>query len=490
MLLAPILLVLSAQVGTEAATQVRPALERRIRERLFLDSELGFDYRRLAYAEGAQAQRDDRGEVRAYVSGEVGSGADPFGAYLGLGFVARPSFDPTDGDPLADPFDELTLSRSVRLFEGYAQYVLRDMDDRPRLSIQAGRMSDLIAGSGLLLYDGARATLNVGHRLRFVAYGGRRATLDRGLRDGHSDVGAQLITGFTARGQFGHLVIEGGHRFEEAHIPSLSVSWSDETVHSGLRAEVISASGRDVAAVLRADAEAWFTPSTVASLVAQLQFGDDPRDYGRSGLTADVNDIAESARVEIVESELDRLFFGTRQPHVLGQLDVAQWITSELSVRAGAFARVPFGDVEQGRRPQIVELWFGPDVAFSSMFRVGAEARYAFEDPGDPGAIFAPAGDGERRFGSARLYGEVAFAIAEEIRLAIAPELMASVHETRGPLVDAKNQVGAGGTLLVTASFPGRIRAALRYGLEQLPELEDDGVDLAHDVGLWMGWSY
>lgn len=500
--------VLVFAVETHAAEPTdRGELRRSIDQYLFLDAELGARYRRAVYAENAAPGPDDRSEVRVTVNGAAGGAEGPLGAYVGLTAIARlPTRDTfEDFDPFADPFDKnrFDLSRNLRLFGASVEYLVRDEERRERIAVRAGRLSDLDR-AGLVLFDGLSARLRFGDAAVRV-FGGRRAFLDRGFANLRTDAGVQAVGGADLSLTSGALEGSIGYRFEDAHRALIDLAYFfGEEMELSLGAEVILGptspalaggsmiedASNETAILLRTDG-VWRASSYETSLSWQLEalLGEDPRPFGRNGLLRS-EDVRAVIGLPIDRARIDRLFFGGSGPNVRAQIDVEQWLGRSLSLAGGSYLYLPLGDAKNNLEPQVLELWIGPAIGFGGGSRAGAEVRYVFEDPGTPNRIFSLQGDGLRRYGVVRAFGEIGLPLNEELRLAVRPEVEASSRDTLGPLQETSNLYGFGGGLMIALASSGGFRAAARYGLERIPSFDSEGVDLVHALEGWVGGSF
>lgn len=504
------LLGLAAEPAARAQNlETRQDLRRSLAEYLFLSGQLGFRQRTVAYADDAVQGPGGRSELRFHLNGRYASApSGGFGAYVGLGVVGRvPSS--IEGDPLRSPYDEFAAQQNLRIFGAHVQYVLDDEDGRSFLSVRAGRLADFDDRARLLSYDGALVELNVTPMISLGVYGGRRAALDGNFADDRTDVAAQLVTGVYALGRFDTLTVRLAHRFEEVQEAGLKVSWdpmaqlglqlSGQAVFGGrdaVDADVALTGAGDagppVAVVLRFDGDFSSTSGqTGLYLLSEVQVGTDPRVYGRGGKGFAQPDVDAALRSSLDQARLDRLFLGPRQPHVFAELGFEHWLTPVFGVRAGGYARLPLGDSAlRSLQPRTIEAWAGPELATGRGDRVALELRLATEDPGDAERVFVAAGDGERLFGALRAYGEVPILLSEGWAVALRPEVEATVWSTRGPLVEAKNQQSFYGGLLASLKAGPHFRTAVRYGLGTQPDFSADGVQLIHDLELWVGGAF
>ncbi len=483
----------------------RATLTRSLRSAAFLGAELDTRYKRAVYAEDAEPGPSGQSTLRAsvYGSGDVG----PLGLYLGLGTVARPfSNDPTLGDPFRDPYDDFTFSRSVRLFSAYVEYVGKDEDERKTWSVRAGRLTDLDRTARLLMFDGARLGLNTGPA-EWTVYGGRRAVLDGNFADGATDALAWLVAGAGLKLELGALNLEAAYKLESLHraIVRGGVAAND-WLFLDLSAEA-RIGGRDVldaydaaygldrddlglALILRHDGSA-VGRTVLVDWRMQVQLGRDPVTFGRGGLGPDADDVRAAMGVPLSSALLDRIFLGPQTAHVLGDVEARWWPTTLVALAVGGFVRQPLSaDDKTSMRPAIVEVYGGPELRVTEQIRVGAEARFAFEDPGEPGRIFSVVGDGERQRGAVRVYAEVPLEITDGWRLAIRPEGEASVFSTRGPLSETKNQRAYFGGLAAALSYHTDFWVLARYGGGTFPSFFADGLSFAHDLQLTVGGRY
>lgn len=480
--------------GDEASS--RSDLRRSLREYLFLNAQLGLAHRRALYAEDSAGGPTSQSQLRVNVSGQANN-IGPLGAYVGLGFILRPSRDASDvGDPFADRYDEFEFSRNFRLYGAYAEYTLRDEERRPTLRLRAGRIATLDKSANLLLCDGLQAKVTIARRLSIEAYGGRRATLDAGLADQRTDLPVQLCAGASAEGRFGRLRVDGGYRFEHAHRPTIGVRYLGERLGIGARSELILPSDTratsDPAVVARVDGDFRTSDDRFAlTWLVEAQFGDDPRMFGRGSSGPRPEDIQAATRVTVDQGTLDRLFFGSEQPNLRAQLTAEQWITAQLSLQGGAFLRVPFDTEDrQSLRPQIIEGWLGPELSFARGYRGGAEVTFSSEDPGASDRIFSTSGDGVRQRGALRGWAEIPLPLNERMTIAVRPELEVNLVDHRGPLSETDNQFGIAGGGMLTWVWDAAMRVAARYSFESLPEFGADGVDAVHGIELWLEGTY
>lgn len=484
----------------------RSELRRSVAEYLYLGAQLGFRHRDLVYAEDAAPGPSGRSEVRVFLNGRAESGpGGPLGAYVGLGLVRRLNADMAGiGDPLADAYDDFRFNRNVRLFGAHVEWVGRDDEGAVRLLARAGRLTDLDDRAQLLLFDGALLRLGLGRRASISAYGGRRAVLDGSQPDQREDLRAQAVAGAMFDARFGDVALQLAYRFEDVHRPGLRLSWlPDDNVSLGFGAQVI-AGGREavafdgaaeetpLAARVRLDgAASTVSGETSGWAVLELQVGRDPRPFGRGGIGPTLDAVRSASGRPIGAGTLDRLFFGPGQPHGFAELGLEHWLLPWLAVQGGAYARQPLGDeAVRSLRPGIVELWAGPEVAVARGQRIGVEGRVAFEDPGEVNRVFAPVGDGVRRFGGLRAWAELPFAVSESWTFALRPEGEGSLWDVAGPLSEADHQLGLAGGLLATLRAGPDFRVAARYGIGSLPAFGGDGVHLVHDLEVWVGGAY
>ncbi len=481
--------------GTDGAA--RATLERSVREYLFLNAQLGVEQRLASYADGSPAGPSGRSEGRVHINAQA-SGLGPFGAYVGAAVLGRLSRTTAAdvGDPLLDPYDDFSARRNLRIFGAYGEYTMVDEDGRTRLVVRAGRLSNLDRDAGLLLCDGASVRLAATKDVDVEAYGGRRATLDRGFADGRDDLTLQLCGGARVAARFGDLSAEAGYRFEGAHRPYAGVEWWTPGLSLGLRGEAILGSdgdeSRDPAIVIRTDGH--FTTSSgsfAATWLVEGQINEDPRVYGRGGLLPRTADVLGAVSLRIDQSPLDRLFFGADLPHLRAYATVEQWLSGIISLQGGLFARIPLSSEDKSSmRPQIIEGWLGPELALARGWRVGTELRIAAEDPGDPGRLFGTVGDGERSRLGVRGWAELPFALNETMTLSVRPEVEGRITSTRGPLSETNDQTGIAAGVVASYVWDRRFRLAARYGIESLPEFFTDGVTTVHGAEVWLEGTY
>lgn len=486
--------------------ETRQDLRRSLAEYLFLSGQLGFRHRAVAYADDAVQGPSGRSELRFHMNGRYASApSGGFGAYVGLGVVGRVP-NAVDGDPILSPYDEFAAQQNLRVFGAHVQYVLNDDTGRHFLSVRAGRLADFDDRARLLSYDGAQLQVDINALLSVGAYGGRRAALDGTFADDCTDVGAQLVSGVFAVARFDAFTVRLSHRFEDVQEAGLKVTWdpapelglvlASQAVFGGRDAVDTDAAlvgledtGAPVAVVVRLDGD-YSSPSgrTGIYVLSEVQVGTDPRVYGRGGKGFVQADVDAALRSSLDQARLDRLFLGPRQPHVFAEVGFEHWLTTAFGVRAGGYARVPLGDSAlRSLQPRTIEGWVGPELATAGGDRVALEVRLATEDPGDAAQIFVVSGDGERLFGALRVYGEVPFLLSEGWALALRPELEATLWNTRGPLVEAANQQSYYGGLMATLKAGPTFRTAVRYGAGTQPGFSADGVQLIHDLEIWVG---
>ncbi len=489
-----------------AAAQT-PEVRRSLAEYLFLDAQLGYRQRLVAYADDAVEGPGGRGELRFYATGR-GTLGGPLGAYLGVGLIGRPGAPALgqNGDPLADPYDAFGAAQNLRLFGAHLEYVLRNPNG-PALVLRAGRLSSFDQRARLLLFDGLSARWASGV-FGVSVYGGRRAVLDRDFADQRDDAAAQWVAGGSIDLRWTRFVAELGHRVEDIHESWLRFSYlPSEQLSAALSGRIVfggkaALSGDDAAnfevrstataLVARVDAD-WRSGAgdTALWVVAEAQTGRDPRTYGRAGRGPSAAEIDAARQAGFSAARLDRLFFGPEQPHLWAEFGFEQWVAAQLAVQGGAWTRQPLGDESRyALRPSVLEAWLGPEFQATRGDRVGLEARLAFEDPGAPGRVFERRGDGERRWSSLRAYAEVPLRLAEGWSLAVRPDAEAFVWSSNGPRADTSGQLGYAGGLLATLRWDAALRIALRYGISSLPELTSEQVALIHDLELWVGGSY
>ncbi len=494
-----------AQDGaTDAAS--RATLSRSLRSSAFLGAQVDARYKNAVYAEDAQPGPSSQSTLRAsvYGSGDVG----PLGLYLGLGTVARPfSNDPTLGDPFRDPYDDFTFGRNVRLFSAYVEYVGKDEDRRRVWSVRAGRLTDLDRTARLLMFDGARLALNTGPA-RWTAYGGRRAVLDGNFEDGANDALAWLVAGAGLKLDLGAVDLEAAYKLESLHRAIVRGGFAaGELVYLDLSAEAriggrasveaydaafgVQRDDLGLALVLRHDGSAQNTTASVlVDWRLQMQLGRDPVTFGRGGLGPDASDVQAAMGVPLSSALLDRLFLGPQTAHVLAEAEARWWPVTAVVVAVGGFTRQPLSAADKtSMRPAIVEVYGGPEFRVTEQIRVGTEARFAVEDPGEPGRVFASTGSGERQSGAVRLYAEVPLSLGAW-RVALRPEGEASTFRTRGPLSVTNNQNAYFGGVAALVSYHSDFWALLRYGAGTIPSFFADGVRFANDLQLTVGGRY
>lgn len=490
--------------------EARQELRRSLREYLFLNGQLGFRQRAAVYAEDAVEGPSGRSELRFHLNGRYASSpSGGLGAYVGLGVIGRFGGNGGVADPLLSPYDEFEAQQNIRLFGAHLSYALRDDEGRPMVTVKAGRLSDFDDRARLLLYDGLEAELRLGRAWILGAYGGRRAVLDGNFSDDRSDAAAQLVSGVYARARFGTVGVRVSHRFEEVQQAGLRLTWDpvtelglalsgqlvfggDAAIEADRSITGLETSDLPFAVIVRLDGD-YSSPSgrTGLYLASELQLGVDPRVYGRAGRGPGDEDIDAALRTTLNQARLDRLFFGPGQPHVLAELGFEHWLASVFGIRAGGFLRYPIGDAAlRSLQPRVIEGWLGPEIATSRGDRIAVEVRVAAEDPGDPGRIFGAQGDGERLYGSLRAFGEVPFRLSDGWALSLRPEVEGTVWNTEGPLSETTNQLGFYGGLVTALRAGPRFRAAVRYGAGLQPDFVAAGVQVVHDLQVWVGGAF
>lgn len=484
----------------------RAALSRSLRSSAFLGAELNARQRSAVYASDAEDGASGRSELRAFVygSGDVG----PLGLYLGLGAIAR--FGQPNamiGDPFADPYDDFEIGRGLRLFSAHVEYAA-ETDGKKTFGIRAGRLTDFDRRSQLLVYDGARLFANVGSSIRLFAYGGRRALLDGGLPDQRTTALSQLVAGAGGIIRTGTVDLHLTYRLEELHRAIARGTYRTEALFLDMTVEArlggtTALDAHDfvfpqeyddlgVALVVRHDG-GFSTDSRRLSIDwrAQVQLGRDPVIFGRGGLGAREADLNAALGAPIFRGSLDRLFFGPQPAHVLGEAEAQWWPLDTLVFALGGFTRQPLSAEDRTSiRPGIIEVYGGPEVRLLQQHRVGAQVRYAIEDPGEPGRVFDDFGDGERNSGAILVYAELPFLLSDVWRLALRPEFEARQFSNRGPLATADNQKAFFGGLYAAASMHDDLLIGLRYGAGTMPSFYADGVSLTHDFELTVGGRY
>lgn len=488
------MLTLSGARAAGGEAEEKAELRRTAREWLFFDANVGARYRKLYYAEGAAPGSDDRSELRVHVTGRAGSpGAGPLGAYAALGLVGRlkPSIAEDTGDPLADPYDTFEAAQNLRLLGAYAEYASRDERGRARFSVRAGRLSDLDRRASFLLFDGAQAVLQITDAFGLRAYGGRRAILDGDFTDQRSDVPVQLVAGGALEGKLGGVRVEAGYRFEEAHRGSLSADWMlADGLGVGAHAELIAGRG-SVSGIVGFDGDGRTSDGRFgADWDVEAQIGEDPRPFGRAGLTARPEDISAAMEVPVTEGRIDRLFFGPERSALRARFGAEWFLLETLSLQGGVFARVPFE--EEGRsdlRPQVLEVWIGPELSLEGGTEIGAEARAALQDPGSSTLVFAGRGDGERSRGAVRAWAEHGFSFGQDgdWRLSLRAEGEAALYGYSGVYAETANQKSVTADVLAALAMGDLWRVAVRWGIESLPAYLADGVSLGQGVEVWVG---
>jgi hypothetical protein len=495
-----------ALVGQPTLVEKR-AVDRSLREYLFLDAQLGLRHRNILYAEDAAPGPGARNELRVYLNGQAQSGVEgALAAYVGLGFVGRLSTD-IAGDPIADPYDDFAIERNLRVFGAYGEWTHRDELRRERYAVRVGRLSDFDARANLLVYDGVFGRAAVADVATISVFGGRRAILDGELPDDRSDALAQLVAGANVDGRFGDFSARVGYRLEEVHRALASIGWADEDLLSfDLMGEVI-VGGRDaletdarihgedvggsVAGVIRLSGGGR-TLSGATSLFgwAEAQLGEDPRTYGRGGIGPTPRQLDATIGIPASAGTLDRLFLGPEQAHFSGELVFEQWIIPELAIDAGLFGRLPLGaEARRSHQPATIEAWLGPSLLLASGIRTAVEARFAFEDPGKSDRVFDARGDGLRRYSALRLFAEIPIELSELLLLSIRPEGEGFLYTTEGPTSRAENQPGFAAGLLLALGLPS-FNVAARYGVSALPDFGGDGIGTIHQIEIWLGGSY
>lgn len=488
----------------------RQDLRRSLREYLFFNVQLGLRSQTAVYADDSIEGPDGRSELRFHLNGRyLSAPTGGLGAYLGLGVIRRFGTGGALADPFYSPYDDFQVSQNTRLFGAYVQYGLRDEHGRPTLSIKAGRLSDFDPRAQLLMYDGLQAKLAIGSILKVGAFAGRRATLDGDVADQRTGVAAQLVSGLYADVDLDAVHIVVSHRFEEVQQAGLRVQWvplsnlgltgSAQLVFGGDEARAADASLTGLATseagfatVLSFDGDySTLSGQTGVYLSSQVQLGVDPRVYGRAGRGPGAADIDAALRVPMSESRLDRLFFGPSQPHMLGEFGLEHWFDPKVGLRVGGYARMPLGDAaKRSLQPQVVEGWLGPEFASAGGNRLSLELRLAQEDPGVADRIFASQGDGERRYGALRAFGEVPVRLSSGWAIAFRPEVEVTVWNSEGPLSVAENQLSYFGGLLTSLRAGPNFRAALRYGLGTQPDFSAQGLSLVHDLEFWVSGAF
>lgn len=497
-----------AQASSGPASELveRARLSRSSRESVFLGASVGLRYRSLVYAEDAAEGPDGRGELRVLVNGRYGLGrGSPLGAAVDLGFVGT-AFVPAGpiGDSLASPYDGFDFTRNVRLLGAQLEYRVFGEARGERLSLQAGRLSELELRRGLVLYDGGRARLSLAPGLRLSAYAGRRALLDGERPDGRDALGAVLIAGGQLEAVWGLLGATLAYRFEEVHRPSLRLALDpSELITLGLGGE-LTLGGREAVGIdgapaadgpagrLRVDGRlSTASYRSALGFVTELQLGQDPVSYGRGGRGPSRDELELAARAPISAARLDRLFFGPSPAHLYLDVLAEHWFLDELGVNAGLYGFIPLAEAEHANfRPQVIELYAGPELALGSGLRAGLEGRASFQDPGTTGQVFQLVGAGEQTRLAGRVYAELPLRLGDELVLSARPEVEVSSWSAKSALARVENQAGAAFGLIATLRASLDWRVSVRYGGELLPRVVADGVDYLHDFELWLGGTF
>jgi hypothetical protein len=495
-----------ALVGQPTLVEKR-AVDRSLREYLFLDAQLGLRHRNILYAEDAAPGPGARNELRVYLNGQAQTGVEgSLAAFVGLGFVGRLSTD-VAGDPIADPYDDFAIERNLRVFGAYGEWTHRDELRRERYAVRAGRLSDFDARANLLLYDGIFARAAIGDVAAVSIFGGRRAILDGELPDDRSDALAQLVAGANVDGTFGDFSARLGYRLEEVHRALASIGWeSDDLLRFELMGEVVLGGaealetdaringeelGGSVSGVVRLSGEGR-TLSGATSLFGwiEAQLGEDPRTYGRGGIGPTPTQLDATIGIPTSAGTLDRLFLGPEQAHFSGELVFEQWIIAELAIDAGVFGRLPLGaEAKRSHQPATIEAWLGPSLLLAGGIRTAIEARFAFEDPGESERVFDGRGDGLRRYSALRVFAEIPWELSELLLLSIRPEGEGFLYDTEGPTSRTENQPGFSAGLLLALNVSA-FAVAARYGVSALPDFGGDGIGTIHQIEIWIGGSY
>ncbi len=481
----------------------RSEIRRTLRESLFLNATAGLRYRGLVYAEDAAEGPDGRGELRLLVNGRYGLETNsPFSLAADLGFVGT-AFAPGDpvGDSLASPYDDLSFARNFRLLGAYAEYRVFNAKREERFSARLGRLHDLELRRGLLMYDGGSARFAISEAVRLSAYVGRRVLLDGEMPDQREAFGAAFVIGGAVSAHLGAFSASLQHRFEEVHRPSLRVSFAPtETMQFGLGGELtlggaegLEATGDDgLTGRVRLDGQlSTLSYQSSLSFMTEIQMGRDPMVYGRGGRSPSRAEVELAATTPISAARLDRLFFGPSEPHLFVDALAEHWLLERLALSAGFYAFVPLSTQDlRSFRPQVVEVYAGPELLLGSGLRAGLEGRLAFEDPGEALRIFAAAGSGERRRLSARTYLELPLRIGEELTFVARPEVELSSWSSSDSLASISDQPGAAFGVVATLASSIDWRVSMRYGGELLPEVVRDGVSYLHDLELQLGGTF
>ena len=470
-----ILLSWVPDVGAQEAS-ARASTRRSAAQHLHLAGALGFDHRSaVTNREGIGGSSELRARLHASIDQLAG-----FGLYLSGGVVTRFRGESLAEDPFADPYDELDTSRSLRINGAQVSYTLRNEDRVSRLAIRAGRIARLDDDAQLLIIDGLELEARPWRTVRLAVWGGRRALLDGNIWDNRDDALAQIAAGAKVSLDLSPVELEVAHRMEDVQRPSLGVSWAHKDIlWLRLRGALLAAEDQDVAGTLRVEGDLRFDATAVLWDLS-VQLGDDPRGFGRVGARPRPDEITAALGVPIPASTLDRIALGAAPPHVAGHVELEQWVHRLAVLHVGAYGRQPLSsDRTTGLRPAIGEVWGGAELVLP-MFRLAAELRQSFEDPGEGASALSAAGDGVLRRTAVTAHGELNFAATDDVDIGLRPYFEVSVIDLEGPFVVATDQTGYAGAVTAFVKWGGGVSVLARYGFEQLPTLDAIMIDAVH----------
>jgi hypothetical protein len=186
----------------------------------------------------------------------------------------------------------------------------------------------------------------------------------------------------------------------------------------------------------------------------------------------------------------NRLYLGAVDPHLRAHGDTQYWLTSWLALQGGAFTRIILTEEDKDSiRPQVSEIWLGPEIATAKGIRMGLETELGFESAG-PENLFANTGDAVSRRLGLRAYSEIPFKLASELSVALRPSFLASWTNTDSALSSTENQARYSGGLIAILNWDQRAKFGARYEAEILPELGSSGTQSVHRSELWIEGTY
>ena len=148
-------LTLLASRGDAQTVNTNSELNRALSEYMFFSARLGASHRQAVFFDENLPSPNSSDEFRLRVSGAL-QNAGKLGGYFGLSVVQRPLLESAENtaSPFADPYDQFSPGRNIRLHSAHLEYRVKGEDNRENFRFRAGRIATLDNNGQLLLCDG------------------------------------------------------------------------------------------------------------------------------------------------------------------------------------------------------------------------------------------------------------------------------------------------------------------------------------------------